>query len=151
MIPRDTGRSPSVFLYGTLTDADVLARVLGRDLAAGEVEPAWLDRFRRVRALGESYPLLVPAPEGTVAGLLLRAPSPADVARLNHFESGEYRAERHEVRLADGSACEAWLYMGLPDLVAGEEPWELPAWQERHKAAFLALCEAWMADCPKPG
>jgi hypothetical protein len=40
--------------------------------------------------------------------------------------------------------------MGLPDLVPGDEPWDLGAWQQQHKQAFLAQCDAWMADCPEP-
>ncbi len=92
----------SVFFYGTLTDPDVLQRVLARR-TEGELEPAWVDSFRRVQAMVASYPLLLPASGTSVPGLLLRHPSRSDIARLNHFESGEYRAERHTVRLEDGS------------------------------------------------
>jgi gamma-glutamylcyclotransferase (GGCT)/AIG2-like uncharacterized protein YtfP len=140
-----------IFLYGTLTDRDVLARILARTLSADELEAAWLDEFRRVRALGASYPLLVPSLGAEVPGLLLRSAARADIARLNHFESCEYWAERHVVRLEDGSACNAWLYAGLPTLEPSQEPWDLATWQREHKAAFLAQCDAWMADCPEPG
>ena len=42
--------------------------------------------------------------------------------RLNHFEGGEYRAELHPVRLADGGSCRAWLYVGLPAFKAFVSP-----------------------------
>ncbi len=139
----------TIFLYGTLTDLDVLAHVLGRPLVLNELVPATIDGFRRVQAAGVSYPLLVPDESSAVPGLLLCLPSPRDIICLDHFESGEYVAQRHHVRLEEGSTCEAWLYMGLPDFVAGEEAWDLAGWQERHKEAFLALCDEWMADCPE--
>jgi ADP-ribose pyrophosphatase len=139
-----------IFLYGTLTDREVLVRVLCRALVSDELEPAVLENFLRVRAVGASYPLLTARPGALVRGIILRKASRGDIARLNHFEKGEYRAERHTVKLDDGSTWEAWLYSGLPHLLASEEPWELSAWQRQYKAAFLAECEAWMADCPEP-
>ena len=128
----------------------MLAWVLGRVPSTLELVPASLDGFRRVRALAASYPLLVPSIGASVIGRLLARPSMTDLVRIDHFESGEYRAERRTIRLDGGSACEAWLYVGLPHLVPSEEPWDLAAWQRQHKAAFLAQCDAWMADCPEP-
>jgi gamma-glutamylcyclotransferase (GGCT)/AIG2-like uncharacterized protein YtfP len=140
----------SLFLYGTLTDPDVLQRVLARMVGEGELAPALIDGFRRVQAQSGSYPLLVQAPGAAVLGLLLLRPSRRDILRLNHFESEEYRAERHAVHLVDGSRREAWLYMGLPHLLASDETWDFATWQAQHKAAFLAQCDAWMADYPEP-
>jgi ADP-ribose pyrophosphatase len=150
MIPLSAAGFGSLFVYGTLTDEDVLSRVLARTPAVDELQSAWLDGFRRVQALGANYPLLVPARGTAVRGSLLRRTTRQDIVRLNHFEGGEYWAERHAIRLEGGSTREAWLYGGLPSLVPGNEPWELPAWQAQHKQAFLAQCDAWMADCPGP-
>jgi gamma-glutamylcyclotransferase (GGCT)/AIG2-like uncharacterized protein YtfP len=150
MIPAEAAGRQALFFYGTLADPDVLARVLGRAPSADKIVPGLLEGFCRLEARSASYPLLVPSSGATVSGLLLRFPSRRDIARLNHFESGEYQAERRTVRLDEGSDCEAWLYVGLPHLVLGEESWDLATWQQQHKAAFLAQCDAWMADCPEP-
>ena len=107
------------FVYGTLTDPDVLACVIGRKLFSHELGlRAWLDGFERAQALGASYPVLVPTPGAAVAGFLLTGLSPREVAGIDHFESGEYRAERYPVHAEDAAVREAWLYVGLPHLVA---------------------------------
>jgi gamma-glutamylcyclotransferase (GGCT)/AIG2-like uncharacterized protein YtfP len=139
------------FVYGTLTDPDVLACVIGRKLFSHELGlRAWLDGFERAQALGASYPVLVPTPGAAVAGFLLTGLSPREVAGIDHFESGEYRAELYPVHAEDRRRREAWVYVGLPSLVATRARWDLAAWQQQHKSAFLAECEAWMADCPEP-
>jgi gamma-glutamylcyclotransferase (GGCT)/AIG2-like uncharacterized protein YtfP len=150
MIPLDAAGRDPIFLYGTLTDQHVLTRVLKRVLTESDLAPAWLPDARCVAAAGASYPLLLPALGDAVQGLLIQPASEREIRRLNHFESGEYQAERRIVHLRDGAEREAWLYVGLPHLLASEEPWGLAAWQRNHKAAFLTLCDVWMADCPEP-
>ena len=141
------GRQP-LFFFGTLTDLDVLAYVLERPIDLDDLAPAALAGYRRVQALGVSYPVLVPDRAGVVEGRLLRRATRRDIARINHFESGEYRAELHAVSTDDGAAQPAWLYLGLGHLAAAGEPWLLGAWQAMRKPGFFAACDGWMADCP---
>ncbi len=141
------GRQP-LFFYGTLTDLDVLAYVLERPIDLDDLAPARLAGYRRVQALGVGYPVLVPDRAGVVEGRILRRTTRRDIARINHFESGEYRAELHAVATVDGAMPPAWLYMGLGHLAATGEPWSLAAWQAAHKPGFFAACDGWMADCP---
>ena len=148
-IPLAAAGSHPVFLYGTLTDPDVLARVLGRPVAPDELEPAHLDGFRRLRAAGASYPVLAPAPGAAAEGLLLRRATRRDILRLNHFESGEYHAELRPVRTGAGATVPAWLYAPLPDLPASADPWRPDAWRRAHATDFLTACDAWMADYPE--
>ena len=154
MIPLSAAGREPLFFFGTLTDLDVLAYVLGRPVDLDDLEPAALDGHRRVRARDASYPLLVPADDdiAIVTGVLLRRATRRDVARVNHFEGGEYRAELRLVRaLRDGVGRRAWLYAALEGLAATDEPWELEAWRALHKPGFFAACDGWMADCPEPG
>ena len=154
MIPLSAAGREPLFFFGTLTDLDVLAYVLGRPLDLDDLEPAALDGRRRVRAWDASYPLLVPAGDAgaAVTGLLLRRATRRDVARVNHFESGEYRAELRPVRaLRDGVSRPAWLYAALEGLAATDEPWELEAWQAAHKRDNFVACDGWMADFLDPG
>jgi hypothetical protein len=143
------GREP-LFFFGTLMDIDVLAHVLARRLAREQVVPAWIEGFRRVGTAGRSYPILVPAEGGLLEGRLLPYVSRRDIARINHYESGEYRAELRPVSLADGTRIPAWLYLGLDHLDADGGLWELKAWQARHKLGFFAACDGWMADFAEP-
>lgn len=141
------GRAP-LFLYGTLMDRDVLAHVLGRAVAAADLAPARLPGFARRAVPGVGYPVLVAEPPAVVAGVLLRRATRRDIVRLNHYESGEYRAERHPVEVDGEAAQAAWLYLGLDHLRPAAASWSLPRWQAEHKAGFFARCAGWMADCP---
>jgi gamma-glutamylcyclotransferase (GGCT)/AIG2-like uncharacterized protein YtfP len=148
LIPLAAAGRQALFFFGTLTDLDVLAYVLQRPLDLDDLAPARLAGFRRVWASGVSYPILVADPQGSVEGRLLRRATRRDIARINHFESGEYRAELHSVMTGDAVARPAWLYRGLDHLAAMDEPWSLAAWQAAHKPGFFAACDGWMADCP---
>jgi hypothetical protein len=146
MIPlAAAGRQP-LFFFGTLMDLDVLAYVLARPVDVADLVPAVIAGFRRVGARAGSYPLLVPSPGGILQGSLLRRASRRDIARINHYESGEYRAELHAVADGQGQERAAWVYLGLHHLEATGEGWDLAAWQRRHKSAFFAACDGWMAD-----
>jgi hypothetical protein len=149
-----TGRGEPLFFYGTLTDPDVLTHVLARPVDPRDLEPAAVPGLVRVAAPGGAgYPVVLPAPAGSVVeGLLLRRATRRDIARINHYESGEYRAELRTALAAAGPAA-AWLYVPLlaAPAAAGGPPWCLDAWRREHKAAFFAACDGWMADCPETG
>lgn len=150
LIPLAAADRQPLFFFGTLMDLDVLAYVLARPLAVDDLAPATIDGFRRVATRAGSYPVLVPAAGGRVEGRLLRRAGRRDIARINHYESGEYRAELHPVTDADGARRAAWLYLGLDHLGALDRPWELESWRARHKDGFFAACDGWMADFVEP-
>ena len=146
---RASGRQP-IFFFGTLLDDDVLATVLGRVPAAASLVPAELEGFRREAAQGLAYPLLVPDAAASVEGRLLLSATPGDIRRINHYESGEYQAALHEVRLPDGRTTPAWLYHAFEAVLQPSgEPWDLGAWTVLHKQGFLRACARWMQGCPR--
>ena len=138
----------SFFFFGTLMDRDVLEIVLGRPVGAGELVPARLRGYRRVRAATRSYPMLKPDPEGVVEGMLLMGPSSRDAPRILHFEDEEYVERRTRVRAASDLEIEARAFFALAGMGETEEPWEPDGWAMRHKARFLGQCREWMRDCP---
>ncbi|MFO1036016.1 MAG: gamma-glutamylcyclotransferase family protein [Geminicoccaceae bacterium] len=151
MIPlHAAGRDP-LFFFGTLMDTDVLTYVLGRPIDLDDLEPAVLTGFRRVRTRDATYPVLVDAPGETVEGRMLRKATRRDIVRINHYESEEYRAERHPVRCGRGIDHGAWLYMALDALVASEDPWHLDHWAHHHKPTYFDACDGWMEGCPEIG
>lgn len=141
------GRQP-LFFFGTLMDLDVLEYLLERPVDLDDLRPAEIRGFRRKRALEASYPVLVPQEDGAVVGWLLRRATARDIARINHYESGEYRAELRHVVTGDGCEVAAWLYLGLDHLEVSDASWSLVQWQRRDKADFFAACESWMDDFP---
>jgi hypothetical protein len=100
----DLHSAAPLFVFGTLLDPVVRARVLGRPERPRETVPALLDGCERVRARGRRYPVLIRDPEGAVDGLLLIRLSAQERARLGVYEGGEYRLARVRVRsLGKGS------------------------------------------------
>lgn len=95
---------PPLFVFGTLLDPKVRARVLGRPERARDTAPALLGGCDRVWARGRRYPVLVRDPESAVDGLLLSRLSARARARLAAYEGAEYRLARVRVAaLADGA------------------------------------------------
>jgi hypothetical protein len=134
------------FFYGTLCDADVQRLVLGYRPGPRQLRPARLPGYRRKRARGRSYPVLLRAAGGQVAGLLFRPARASDAARLSAYEGPEYVTRILPVRRSHTggvtAGCNAlgrarvFLPTGA-SLPADVHDWALPRWQRRDKAAFL--------------
>ncbi|MCU0515084.1 MAG: gamma-glutamylcyclotransferase [Anaerolineae bacterium] len=103
----------ALFVYGTLRDAAVQQRLIGRTLAG---TPERLTGYRRYDHL--DYPVVLPQAGGVVDGLLLLI-TPAELSAFDAYEGTTY--QRVRVTLAGGRS--AWLYQGDPavygPLVAG--------------------------------
>jgi hypothetical protein len=146
MIPTSAAGRVPLFLFGTLMDLDLLTYLLQRPIDVEDLVPARIHGFRRARAAAASYPVLVTEPGGMVAGRLLRRVTVRDIARINHYESEEYRAECRMVVTWEGVETLAWIYLGLDHLAPAAEPWSLAEWRAVHKPGFFAACDAWMRD-----
>jgi ADP-ribose pyrophosphatase len=139
----DRSRLPAMayFFYGTLCDADVLQLVLGYRPGPGQLKPALLPGYRRKRARGHSFPVLLRAPGGLVDGLLFRPARASDAPRLTTYEGPDYVTRRLPVcRQAASGAAVSRARVFLPagsSLPADFDDWALPRWQQRDKAAFL--------------
>jgi gamma-glutamylcyclotransferase (GGCT)/AIG2-like uncharacterized protein YtfP len=103
-----------VFVYGTLTDPDRAAAVLGEDAFAFAGE-ATLDGLHRVE--GE-YPTL--APGGEVRGRILRVADLAPVDRYEGVDRGLY--VRVSVPVADGEGT-VETYVGDPGRLDADAEW----------------------------
>lgn len=79
-----------LFLYGTLLDPVVLARMSGEPALVRRLRPARLAGWRRVHLRGTPYPTLVEDAAAAVEGGLLRV-GPAALARLSAYEGSAYR------------------------------------------------------------
>lgn len=130
------------FFYGSLTDPDVLALVLGRPRA--RAVPAVLRGWRRWRVAGEAYPLIAPAPGERVEGVAVDV-APAETRRLAWYEGDDYEPRELEVELAGGARAAAWVFVPKPNLAHAGELWDPAVWAREHKAELLAAARCWMA------
>lgn len=125
------------FFYGTLLDDDIRRGVIGRDVP---LEPAALAGYRRVRAAGKWYPILVPGPASErVDGGLVQGLAHAEIDRLVAYEGAGYRLSPTSVTLSDGGSMNALVFLPLGELKASAEPWDLASWQQREKSRIMQL------------
>jgi hypothetical protein len=133
----------SMFFFGTLMDADILAIILGRTPPAAEREPAFLRGWRRVYVAGRTYPMLVDHPGGRVEGLLVHGLSERDCTRLSYYEGWEYVTEPVTVRTLSGKTVETEMFTCSSGILADSRDWKLDVWQRKHKpAAATAAADA---------
>lgn len=105
-----SGAPLPLFVYGTLLDHDLMARLLERPVRA---EPARLPDFEILRLESFPYPLAFHAPGDEVLGRLYRGLRTDDYARLDAYEGvGEGLYQRMEAEVAaEGGAVAAWVYL----------------------------------------
>ena len=131
-----------LFFYGTLLDADIQRKIIGRVLTADSLRPATLAGFRRVRASGEWFPMLVPGlAADTVDGALALDLTGPELKRVVTYEGDGYGLKRVTVRLGDGTPARAQVFVPLAagGLKPSAQAWDLLDWQRRVKPRVLRL------------
>lgn len=127
------------FFYGTLMDRDVLARVLGRPVAAAALKPAILRGWRRTGIQGASYPIVVRDKAGHVEGMTLDRVSEPEAARLAAYEGPRYSLVRLFADYPGVGPRAVFVFQPrYGAFTATGEDWSLSAWRALHKERFLA-------------
>jgi nudix-type nucleoside diphosphatase (YffH/AdpP family) len=121
-----------VFLYGTLCHAPLRAAVLG---VAVEGVPAVVPDHAVRRAAGQPFALILPEPGAAAAGLLLRDPGEAAMARLGWYAAAR-GFEPVTVPVAQGGVATA--FAPRPGLCAPGGAWSLDDWLAREGAVVTA-------------
>ena len=125
------------FFYGTLRDPDVRRAVIGPAVDRVRIVPGILPGYRCVFMRGRYYPALRLAPQAEVEGVIADGIDSFQAARIDRFETSEYRLRKAAVRSEDGTESEALVYFTARPGLAGTTPWRLDDWQRRHKPAAL--------------
>ena len=99
--------SHRLFVYGTLADPAVCARLLGR---VPRPVPARLRGYARHEVRGEAYPAIVAKSNGLVKGLIYENISQVEVDALDTYEGDEYERIGVFVETEAGQA-RAWVYV----------------------------------------
>ena len=100
-----------LFVYGTLRDPKTCGGLLGR---MPQQSTARLHGFMRLAVRGEAYPAIVPCPQKSVDGLILRGLSAHELEVLDAYEGAEYRRVEVEAELETG-ATPAWVYVWVDE------------------------------------
>lgn len=134
------GPATRFFFYGTLLDRDLQAAVIGRPVDVGALVPASIAGFRRVRAQGQTYPILIPGTaEDRVDGAIASGFTRAEIDRLIAYEGEGYVLTTLPALLADGGTVTAQVFLPVAgSLKASDVPWDLATWQREDKPRTLA-------------
>jgi hypothetical protein len=123
------------FFFGTLMDAELLARVAGEPVAPGQIVPAEIAGFRRTGVIARSYPILMERPGGRVAGVLVFGLSPRAGTRLDAYEGANYELKPVTVRAGRWwVAARYYAFVGMKNgLRSDGRLWVLERWRRRWK------------------
>jgi hypothetical protein len=132
------------FFFGTLLDEEVLNFVVGRKVPAADKRPANLAGFRRVKAQGVTYPIVVRSETATVSGMLVSSLTSAEARRLIDYEGANYDLVTLPV-LAGIRQRQAQVFIpvvkgGLTPL---DEDWMFEEWARLHRDGFVARLRQW--------
>lgn len=142
-----SSRLVDYFFYGTLLDDDVLERVLDRAVPARATDAAVLLGFARYQAIGEVYPVVVPAPAERVVGRLVSGIRSIDAKRLTAFEGPGYGQREVVVVGERRGVVTARLFVPQPSrLRPAPQAWSLDEWRRRHKRRYLEGVKIWARD-----
>ncbi|WP_415920520.1 NUDIX domain-containing protein [Tateyamaria sp. SN6-1] len=118
----------TLFFYGTLRHAPLLAIVLGRPVDTLQIAQDTLPNMRTDAVAEGPFPMLVDHPGAQAAGLVVTDLSDTDRARLDYYEGGfDYDTERRVT--AAGAAVEVYRTASAAWTSAG--PWDFDAWRVR--------------------
>lgn len=121
----------TLFVYGTLLAPELRRALLGRAVAG---TPAELDGYACFRVRHAPYPAIAPVPDATTAGELIGDLLPADLDKLDAYESAMYRRRVVTTRDGAGNDVEAFTYVIDEAAVQrlSDEHWDY-AWFRLHK------------------
>ncbi len=116
------------FLYGTLQDDVLRARLVGRDILG---VPAYLEHHQVVTQSGSYTPALVQLEDARCEGVLVTDLTELEKRRLDAYEAAfDYTVEMRRV-IAGGHPLDVRVYIPGPIIEVTEELWSLETWQAK--------------------
>ena len=113
-----------LFVFGTLLDANVRYRVLGRTIPRHHLRSVLVKGYVRRKVAGRDYPMLYPSPAGRVWGMVIRHLTAKDWALLDLYEGSEYRRLPIVVWSKAGKRMDAAAYLCPPHIKASSYCWK---------------------------
>jgi hypothetical protein len=136
------------FFFGTLLDDEVVRIVIGRNVSGDDKRPGTLRGYRRVKAEGVTYPIVVPYEGYEVSGQFVSGITPEEAKLLIAYEGANYDLVLRNV-IAAGRERPALVFVPVAHggLAALDQDWSYEEWLREHRDGFVARLKQWkMAD-----
>jgi len=134
--------SRPILLHGELRDPDLRALVLGR---SAQLRPALLRGYSVKAAAPGGFAVAVPDDGAVAEGLLVDAPAPEDIARLDWYAASLGQERRGADADVDGERLAVDIHAPAEGARAPAGAWRLDAWRARHGARALLAVPGVMA------
>ncbi|MCC1492280.1 NUDIX domain-containing protein [Cognatishimia sp. F0-27] len=122
--------APDMFFYGTLRHVPLLELVLGRPRAEIALTEVDLPDHAVHWVAEQPFPMILERPGAVAKGVVLRDPTPEDVARLNFYEGGFcYDLRPLTVHAPDGETLSAEVYFPYDGVWEPGAPFDLANWE----------------------
>lgn len=127
-----------LFFYGTLCHIPLLEIVLGRPAAQIEIAAGHLTDHAASWVKDAAFPMIAAVPGAVAQGLVVRALSETDIARLAFYEGG-FSYDLAQVNVMTGAGgVDAQVFFPRPGLFEPGAPWDLNTWVARWGALSCA-------------
>ena len=133
-------------------DVDVLQIVSGMAVSDLTLQPAVVNGFKRRLVRGESFPMLVAAPEDSVNGVLVHGLTDEALQRAQFFEGEEYALKQicvsglpeSHTSIPCVGETEAVYFADNAVYQLQDEDWSIRHWQADKKTEFLLRLARYM-------
>ena len=127
----------TLFIYGTLQDAEVMQVVIGRTIPLTAQQEGIAPFFKIMKVKHVQYPCLVEGDDSDVAdGVVVSGLSAEELQILDRFEGENYHRVAIDV-IAKCRLVQTQAYMPCQALET-DGPWQLAEWQAHNRAQFLS-------------
>lgn len=126
----------ALFCYGTLCDPLIMRLVSGYTCTG---EKSSLTGYVCISLRGLPYPAIIPRVDAHTHGVLYRALTCHQLARIDRYESHQYVRTRVSVKTGQYARIQAWTYVLHPRYYRRilRRPWSLNTFQLRYRASYL--------------
>jgi len=134
----------SLFVFGSLMDADILHIVSGMASNRLTIQKATLAGFRQCEVIEECYPVLVENPGSITRGLIIDGLTEQAMTRIHFFEGDEYRLQSIEVSTTFDEKIDARFFSHTGAYSVKDTSWNFQQWLDEQKDEFVVRTQNYM-------
>lgn len=125
-------------------DPDILQLVTDMSIADLSLSSVTVKGFAQRQVVGETFPVLIHAPGGSVDGIIITGLTDLALERILFFEGSEYELDSIAVVDNKNAIVNADYFRDTSAYEILSVPWDFREWQQVHKAPFMTHTQRFM-------